>query len=103
MRHADDDLWFRERRAFVHLADEVLDHLFGGVEVRNYAFPHGTNGFDAAGGTTEHQLGILADGKHFLDAILDVVRNNRRLRQDHAPAFHVDQCVCGSEVDRHIR
>jgi hypothetical protein len=87
----------------VNLADEVLDHLLGGVEIRDHAFAHRADRLDRTGGPAEHQLGVLTHGQHFLDPVLDVVGDHRRLVQNHAPALHVDQRVRGPEVDRHVR
>jgi hypothetical protein len=53
-------------RTAVDLADEVLDHLLGHVEVGDDAFAHGPDRLDGAGGAAEHQLGVLTDGETFL-------------------------------------
>ena len=45
--------------AFIALADEVLDHLFGGIEIGNHAVPQGPHGADVAGGAAQHQLGLF--------------------------------------------
>ena len=103
MRHADDDLGFGKGRSFVHLADEMLDHLFGGVKVGNHAFAHRADRLDAAGRPAQHQLGVFAHGEHLFDTVLDVIGDNRRFGQDDALAFYVYQSVSRSEINGHIR
>ena len=78
VRHADDDLGFGEGRALVHLADEMLDHLFGGVEIGNHTFAHRADRLDAARGAAQHQLGVFAHGQHLFHAVLDVVGDDGR-------------------------
>ena len=86
----------------MHLADEMLDHLFGGVKVGNHALAHGADRFDAAGGPAQHKLCVFAHGQHLFDAVLDVIGDNRRFGQDDALAFDINQGVRGPEVDGHI-
>ncbi len=47
----------------------------------------------------EHQLGVLADGQHLLDPVLDVIGHHRWLGQDHSTPLDVDQCVGGAQID----
>jgi hypothetical protein len=64
----------------MNLADELLDHRFGGVEVGNHAFPHGADRLDAARGTAKHQLGVLAHGQNLLYAVLDMIGDDGGFR-----------------------
>ena len=102
MGHTDDDLGFRPGAALVHLADEMLDHLFGDIEVGNHTVAHRANGLDRARRAAQHHLGILAHCQNLLFAFLGVVGNHRRLVQHDALALDVDKCVGRTKVDRHI-
>ena len=103
MRDADDDLGFGKGGAFVHLADEMLDHFFGHIEVGNHAFAHRADRFDAAGRATQHQLGVFADGEDFFLTVLDVVSDHRGLGQDNTAPFDVDKRIRCPKVDGHVR
>ena len=61
VRDADDDLGLGEGRAAVHLADEVLDHLLGDVEIGDHTLAHRADRLDGARRAAQHQLGLLAD------------------------------------------
>ena len=50
--------------AVVHLADEMLDHLLGDLEIGDHAVAHGADGGDVAGRAAKHLLGFLADREH---------------------------------------
>ena len=78
MRDADDNLWLIKRRPFGSLADEMFDHLFGGVKIGDHTFTHRANGLNGSGGATQHQLGVFTNSQYFFDAILDVIRDHRR-------------------------
>ena len=104
VRHADDDLrLLREWRAFVDLADEMLDHFFCRFKVGNDTLAHRTDRFDGARGSAEHELGVFPDGQNLLLAVLDVVGHDRGFVQDDALALDVDESVRRTEVDRHVR
>src|SRR3984957_15742830 len=64
--HADDDLRRGEAAAVMHLADEMLDHLLGDLEIGDDAVAQGTDRLDVAGGAAQHHLGLVADGQHLL-------------------------------------
>ena len=101
-RHADQDLRLGPAAAAVHLADEVLDHLLGDVEVGDHPVAERPDRLDRFRGAAEHQLCVLADREHPLPAVLEVVGDHRGLVQHDAPALDVDQCVGGPEIDRHV-
>src|SRR3546814_11417489 len=68
--HADHDFgpaW--EAAVSMHLVNEVLDHLLGNIDVRDHAVAQGTNRLDRIRCLANHQLGIIANGLHALDAI----------------------------------
>ncbi len=46
----------------MHLADEVLDHLFRDFEIGDDAVAHRADRFDVAGRAAQHHLGVVADG-----------------------------------------
>ena len=103
MGHTNDDLGFRESGTLVDLADEMLDHFLGGVEIRDDAITHRADRLDAAGGPAKHEFCILANGQDFLDPVFDVIRDHRRFGQNDALTLYIDQRVCCPEVDRHVR
>ena len=100
--HTNNDLGFAECRAFVHLADEMFDHLFGTVEIGNHPLAHRPDRLDAARGATQHQLGVFAYGQHLFYAILDVIGDHRRFVQNNALAFDVDQRVRRAQINCHV-
>ncbi len=60
-RHRNDDPRPHEERAAVRLADEVLEHLLGDLEVGDHAVLHRSNGLDVARCLAQHLLGLGAD------------------------------------------
>ena len=81
----------------------MLDHLFGDVEVGDHTVPHRADGLDRARRPAKHELCVFADGQHFLDPVLYMVGDDRRLRQNDPTSFDIDQRVRRAEVNRHIR
>ena len=102
MRDADDDFRFGERGAFVDLADEVLDHLFGDVEIGDHAVAHRADRLDRTGRPAQHQLSVFTKSQRLLHTVFDLIGHHGGLVQDHAFAFHIDKRVCRAEVDCHI-
>ena len=89
-RHADDDHRAGEAAPVVDLADEVLDHLLGDLEIGDDAFAQGTDGLDVARRAAEHLLGFVADGENLFLA-LDLERGDHgRLVENDPPALDVD-------------
>ena len=101
-RHADDDLRRDQSRARQHLADELLDHLLGHVEVGDDAVAQRADDFHVAVGLAEHGLGFGADSVDDLAAAFVDVGDHRRLIENDAAAFDVDQRVRGAEIDGQI-
>src|SRR3546814_5866454 len=68
----------------MHLADEVLDHLLGDVDVGDHAVTQRANRLDAVGGLAHHQLGVVADRLDPLDAV-------QRFDRDHRSEEHTSE------------
>ena len=85
------------------LADEVLDHLLGDIEVSDDAVTQGPDCLNVAGRAPQHELGLLADSQHLGLAAAGSYRHHRGLIQDDTAALDVDQRVGGAKVDRHVR
>src|SRR6266550_1975189 len=81
---ADDDPGLGEHPAFVHLLDEVAEHLLRDVEVGDDAVFQGPDGEDVAGGPADHPLGLRTDRQD--GARLGVDGDDRGLVQHRAPA-----------------
>jgi hypothetical protein len=101
-RHADDDHGIGEGTPVMHLADEVLDHLLCNFEIRDHAVAHGTDRFDIAGCAAQHHLGVVADCADMLLAAARHGGHDGGFVEDDAPPLHIDQRICGPEVDCHI-
>ncbi len=102
-RHADDDLRDDQSRARQHLADELLDHLLGDVEIGDDAVAQRADDFHVAVGLAEHGLGFGANRVDHLAAAFVDVRDDRRLIENDAAALDVDERVRGPQIDRQIR
>jgi hypothetical protein len=87
----------------MHLADEVLDHLFGDFEIGDDAVAHGPDRLDVAGRAAQHHLGVVADRADLLLAALDHGDgDDRGLVEDDAASLHIDQRVRRAEIDGHV-
>ena len=53
----------------MHLADKVLDHLFGDLEVGDHAVTQGAYGLDVARRAAQHHLGFVADPEDLLTTL----------------------------------
>ena len=82
------------------LADEVVEHLLGDVEVRDDAVFQGADGDDIGRGAADHPLGLGADGQHLLGLLVD--GDDGRLVDDDALAAHQDEGIGGAEVDADV-
>ena len=101
--HADHDFGIAEQVALaVHLADEVLDHLFGDFDVGDHAVTQRADRLDAVRGLAHHHLGVIAHGLHALDPVDRLDRDHRRFVQHDPLILHIDEGVGGAEVDRHV-
>ncbi len=77
----------------MNLLDEVLDHLFGHVEVSNNTVTHRADRLDRSWRPAKHQLRVFPNGQYILFAISKMIRNHRRLIQNNAFAFDINQRV----------
>ena len=82
------------------LADEVLQHSLGNIEVCNHAILHGADSHDIAGSTANHTLCFLTHGQHI--ACITLYRNDRRLAQDNAPALHMHERISRAKIYAHV-
>ena len=80
--------------------DEVLQHHFGDVEIRDHAVLHRLYGNDVGGRPSEHLFGFMPHGEHLL--AVSVERDNRRLI-DHDPApLGIHKGIGSPEIDGQI-
>ena len=86
----------------MHLSDEMLDHFLRNLKIRDHAFAHGADGFDIAGGFSQHLLSFLANGKNLLPAANFHNRHNRRFVQYNATPLNINQRIRRTQIDRHI-
>jgi hypothetical protein len=84
----------------MRLGDEVLDHLLGGIQIRDHAVLEGTDDGQIAGGTADHRLGIMTDGNDGMVRRVD--GDDGRLVEDDALAANEDERVRGAEVDGEV-
>jgi hypothetical protein len=98
--HADDDARMHEGAAAVHLADEVMQHLLGHVEVRNDPVLERADGLDIAGGTPHHRLGLVTDGEHRMIGLM-YGDDGRLVHHDSFPA-DIDQGIGGAQIDGEV-
>ncbi len=75
-------------------------HALGHVEIRDDTALHGADGHDAAGRAPDHAFRVFADGQDLIVFLVD--GDHRRLLDDDAFPFHVNQGVGGAEIDPHI-
>ncbi len=101
--HADDDLRPGERPAVVmHLADEMLDHLFRDLEIGDHAVAQGADCLDISRGAAQHQLGFVADSQNVFFAAIVGDGDDGGFVEDDSTAFDVHKRVRRPQVDRHI-
>ena len=88
----------------MHLANEVLEHLFGNGEVGDDAIFQWADSLDVAGRAAEHALGLDADCGDLLGTAVLAAPDghHRRLVQHDAAAADENQGIGGSEVYREI-
>ena len=85
------------RRPTVGFLDEVLEHLFGDVEVGDHAVLHRTHRLDVAGRAPEHFFGLITDRFDLVGQLVD--HHHRRLAHHDAAVAGKNQCVGSAEID----
>ena len=103
-RHAHDDMASRAERPrdADSLFDEMLDHLFGDIDVGDHAVAQGTQRLDIGGRLAHHQLRLVADHLDAADAVACLERDHRRF-VEHDPAIAgIDDSIHGPEIDGDI-
>ena len=99
-RHSNNHARTNHAAAVVHLADEVAQHGFGDLEVRNHTVLQRTNGHDVARCAAEHSLGFIADGKNAVGSLLH--GNDGGFTQNDTLVFHKDQSVGGPQINAYV-
>ena len=82
--------------------NEMLKHFFGDGEVCDHAFLERADGGDVARRAAQHGLGFGADRRDALGAAGSAILpdcHDRRLVEDYALTAHVDQGVCGAQIN----
>ena len=85
----------------MYLADEVVQHLLGDVEVRDHAVAQRPDSHDVGGRSANHFLGFRADSQYFFSFLIN--RDYRWLVDDDAFAAHIYQGIGRSQVDADIQ
>ena len=86
----------------VHLANEVLQHLFGDVKIGNNAVFHRPDGLNATGRPAKHTLSFFTNGRDGLGGSGGAHRNNRRFVEHDISVAHIYQGVGRSQIDRQV-
>src|SRR5258705_224361 len=89
-----------EERTLVHLADEVVEHLLGDVEVADDAVLQRTDGDDARGGSSDHSLGLGTNREDLTRAL--ILGDDRRLGDHDAAPAHMHERVRRAEIDADV-
>ena len=99
-RNADNDAGTEKVVAAVRRFDEVLQHYFGDVKIRDHSVLHRLYGDDIGGRPPEHLFGLVPYGKHLL--AVPVERDDRRLI-DHNPApLRIHKGIGRPEIDGQV-
>ena len=98
---ADDDLGLAADAplAAVRLVDEMLEHMFGDIEVGDDPVAKRADRADRLRSLAHHQFGVAADRAHLWRAIAIFHRHHRRLVEDDALVAQIDDGVGGAEID----
>ena len=98
--HSDNHARTNHAAAVVNLADEVTQHGFGDLEIRDHAVFQGTNGYDVARRAAEHSLRFIADGKNAVGSLLH--GHDRGFAQNDTLVFYEDQGVGGPQINAYV-
>ena len=93
--NADNNTRRGGEAAVVYLADEMLEHFLGNIEIGNHPVLHRAHRLDTAGCTPQHALGFRAHRHRGVFIVAHVVgqRHHRRFVQNDTAAFDVNQGV----------
>ena len=86
----------------MHLLDKVLQHRFGHVEIGDDAIFQWPDGADVAGCAAQHTFSFAAHCRNRLGparAAVHAHRNHRGLVQDNTAPTHVNQRICGTQIN----
>ena len=98
--HSNNNARANHAAAIVHLADEVAEHGFRDLEIRDHTVLQGTNSHDVAGRATEHSLRFIADGKNAIGSLLH--GHDGGFAQNDTLVFHKDQSVGGPQINAYV-
>ena len=90
---------------FVHLADKVLEHLFGDREIRDDAILQGADGRQVAGGSPEHFFCFHTDRRDRLGSSargILMYSDHRGLVEHDTRSAPIDERIGSSEIYRKI-
>ncbi len=87
----------------MHLANEIFDHLLSRLKISDNTIFQRTNRLYFRRSATQHQLRLVTKRKRLHTPTIIFARHNRWLIQHNAAAFHIHQCIGGTEVNGHIR
>ena len=86
----------------VHLMNEVLDHLFGHIDVGNNAVTQRPDRLDAVGSLAHHELCVIAYCLDALDPVQGLNRDNGRFAEHATLPFYINKGIGRAEVNREI-
>lgn len=100
--NGDDDPGLSEIGNADGLAEEILEHQLGNIEIGNEPVPDRPDGHQPVGRAAEEEARLIADGPDGA-AVLAVEYDKGRLGNDDAAPPHIEADVFGSEVNADIR
>src|SRR5690606_1132836 len=91
-----------EPAVFMNLADKMLQHLLGNLEIGNNTILQGADSSNIARSPAQHALGFCADRLHDLMAIMMANSHHRRFVEYDAASANIDQGIGSAEVNGEI-
>ncbi len=86
----------------MNLADKVLQHFFGDLEVGNYTVFQRADSGDVARSTAQHTFRFNTHCFNNLGAVMVTNRHYRRLVQNNTATADINKGISGSQVDRQV-
>ncbi len=86
--------------SLIHFFDEMAQHCFSDLEIRDHPIFERTDCDDVARSPPEHAFCIIPNGEDFIGAGPDC--HHRRLAKDDSVVFYVDEGVRGAEIDSDV-